>query len=154
MPLSADLDKRSVAQSVERWFRDPEVAGSIPSRRSWSYSFRNWSGLSLKTDRNWSGLKFTLEFTIHYFNIHSFIHSFIHTLLQHSFSGRIIERMFFSFPSLNPKPQPLKPPAIHKLIIKHLSFCAYFSFLVAFLGKPLYKVSYLLAVFFSSQDPR
>ena len=30
-----------VCQSVERWSRDPEVAGSIPSRRSWSCIFRN-----------------------------------------------------------------------------------------------------------------
>ena len=37
-----------VAQSVERWSRDPEVAGSIPSWRPWSCIFRNWSLQGLK----------------------------------------------------------------------------------------------------------
>ena len=38
----------SVAQLVERWSRDPEGMGSIPSRRPWSCIFHNWSCLSLK----------------------------------------------------------------------------------------------------------
>ena len=48
----------SVAQLVERWSRDPEGAGSIPSRRPWSCIFRNWSRLSLKMY-----IFTTLEFT-------------------------------------------------------------------------------------------
>ena len=38
----------SVAQSVELLSRDPEVAGSIPCRRPWSYISRNWSRLGIK----------------------------------------------------------------------------------------------------------
>ena len=55
----------SVAQLVERWSRDPEGAGSIPSRRLWSCIFRKWSRLSLKMY-----IFTTLEFTTPYFNFH------------------------------------------------------------------------------------
>ena len=53
----------SVAQSVERWSRDPEVAGSIPSWRPWSCILCNW--LSLKMS-----IFPTLKFTTPYFNFH------------------------------------------------------------------------------------
>ena len=55
----------SVAQLVERWSRDPEGAGSIPSWRPWSCIFSNWSRLSLKIN-----IFTTLEFTTPYFNYH------------------------------------------------------------------------------------
>ena len=43
---------------VEHWSRDPEGAGSIPSRRPWSCIFRNWSRFGLKMY-----IFLTLEFT-------------------------------------------------------------------------------------------
>ena len=53
----------SVVQSVERWSSNTEDAGSIPSRRPWSCSFRNWSRLGLKMC-----IFPTLAFTRHMFS--------------------------------------------------------------------------------------
>ena len=53
----------SVAQLVERWSRDPDGVGPIPSQRPWSCIFRNWSSLSLKMY-----IFTTLKFTTPYFN--------------------------------------------------------------------------------------
>ena len=49
----------SVAQSVERWSRDPGSRLEFPAGRPWSCIFRNWSRLGLKMY-----IFLTLEFTL------------------------------------------------------------------------------------------